>query len=87
MGDFIKLSQNTIQGHSQRIFEMDGEWFFKTRYGIEGPFKDRLEVEQKLSSHLDIFENLELSQMRSPIHPAHTHYHTLQPSQLQWRWR
>ena len=72
--------------HNDRIFKMHGEWYFKTREGIEGPYQDQLQAHRKLDLYLGIFRDLELAERSTPIRSA-TFMSTggLLPSLMQWR--
>lgn len=40
---------------SDRVMERDGEWFFYTREGtIEGPFRDRVHLMNRLDTYLNV---------------------------------
>jgi hypothetical protein len=55
---------------SERIFSMNGNWYFATREGEQGPFASRTRAEAGLARFLteqECLETLNLSRIKGPI--------------------
>jgi hypothetical protein len=62
---------------SERIFSMNGNWYFATREGEQGPFASRNRAEAGLRRHLSELEQLEAfqqSRIKKAQHAMKTHH-------------
>ena len=78
------MSSYSDMSQKGRMFQIGGEWYFNTREGIEGPFRDQLQAQEKLAAYLEIFANLDLAGRGTPLRSA-TAKQGLLPMHMQWR--